>query len=341
MNGQPATVPPGASDDVLFSSVEGTELDCATNGEGTVSVNSITIDSSYTGTLTLNDDLDVGSGGFTMEGGNIDQPMGASSDISVMGFFNWSAGNVNLGNVVSNLLLYRNAVLTGTNLTTGDNVLLFGTSVALANKVLLASTNNAGATLSSGAAFNWDRRGQHRDDRVRVVQQQRRPTGQDRHEQEWQGHLRPAGCQERRRAVLDIQVGTLGIRQGAPASGVLASQLNGTIQLGTDNVSKGILEVDQAGRIKRRLAHHRRGRNVRNHGREHYCLRGRRHAGGSSGIGELDCDGKVVMNGGADRERWTTASQSLSWEADLGFQLGGSSALMSSASTSPPTITGC
>ena len=92
VNGQPATVPPGASDDVLFSSVEGTELDCATNGEGTVSVNSITIDSSYTGTLTLNDDLDVGSGGFTMEGGNIDQPMGASSDISVMGFFNWSGG---------------------------------------------------------------------------------------------------------------------------------------------------------------------------------------------------------------------------------------------------------
>ncbi len=156
VNGQPATVPPGASDDVLFSSVEGTELDCATNGEGTVSVNSITIDSSYTGTLTLNDDLDVGSGGFTMEGGNIDQPMGASSDISVMDFFNWSAGNVNLGNVVSNLLLYRNAVLTGTNLTTGDNVLLFGTSVALANTGNFTFTNNAGVTLSSGAAFNWD-----------------------------------------------------------------------------------------------------------------------------------------------------------------------------------------
>ena len=52
---------------------------------GRASVHSITIDPSYNGSLDLIGGLTVQGGGFDMEGGNIEQPNGSSSDISVIG----------------------------------------------------------------------------------------------------------------------------------------------------------------------------------------------------------------------------------------------------------------
>ncbi len=106
------------------------------------------------------------------------------------------------------------------------------------------------------------------------------------------------------------------------------SQLNGTIQLGTDNVSKGILEVDQGLVISGGSLITAAGETCEITVGNITVSGGVVMPGGSSGIGELDCDGKVVMNGGAYMANVDlTASQSSSWEADLGFQLGGSSAL--------------
>ena len=158
VNDQTATTDPGQNADVIFSGVGETDPNCYTNGA--VTVNSLTLDAPYTGTLSLAGSLNVAAT-FDFEGGNINQPgaAGVSADVTVMGNFNWVAGVLNAGNTLANIYLAGNATLGGTSLNTGDNIELGKapqiSTLKLNTTASLGFVNNAGISLASGAVFDW------------------------------------------------------------------------------------------------------------------------------------------------------------------------------------------
>ena len=142
---------------MIFSGVGENDPNCYT--DGAVIVNSLTLDSAYTGTLSLAGTLNVAAT-FDMEGGNVNQPNGVGvSDITVTGTLNWVGGVLNSGNTLGNLLLKgAGATLGGANLSTGDNIEVGGlvTDLMLSNTGSLTFTNtNGGIGVANGCRFYW------------------------------------------------------------------------------------------------------------------------------------------------------------------------------------------
>ena len=161
VNGAPATSAPTSSSDVLFSGVQGTDTNCSTPDDAAVAVNSLTIDSSYTGTLTANNELDVGSGGFNMAGGNIAQPNGDGSTISVTDADVVLAGGVlNTCSTASTFYVAAPGktefIIGNGDSTTGDNEVVDGgtASFGITNGTY-SFKDGAGITVESGGNSTW------------------------------------------------------------------------------------------------------------------------------------------------------------------------------------------
>ena len=120
---------PGQNDDALFDN-SSSASDCTYTGAMYPSVHSVTLDSHYTGTLHLDNLLSMGT--LELDGGNIDQPNGNYSYLSV-GNFNWSAGTLNVANNIAQFLATGTVNITGTNLATGDNLAFTGRAYARLN----------------------------------------------------------------------------------------------------------------------------------------------------------------------------------------------------------------
>jgi hypothetical protein len=73
----------------------GSNANCKENVTGGAVAGTLDMDSSYSGTLELDQTLDVGDGALIMAGGNISQPNGANSQITVSGLLNWTGGQLN------------------------------------------------------------------------------------------------------------------------------------------------------------------------------------------------------------------------------------------------------
>ena len=209
VNGQTATTDPGDNADVIFSGVGETDPNCYT--DGAVTVNSLTLDAPYTGTLTLPGSLTV-TGGFDMEGGSINQPGGVGvSDINLMGGnFNWSAGVLNAGPTpgMVNTSDVKIEITGANNLTMGDTLSVSNTSVLLNTTGILTFKYNTGISIGNSTTFTWQS-----GNIVTAgtgISPTGRPSSQDGHRQD---HLRLALCQQRNKLSPEHPERHPGVRQ--------------------------------------------------------------------------------------------------------------------------------
>jgi hypothetical protein len=130
------------------------------NGGGPAA-NTGTLDSLFTGTLTVNSVFTVANG-LEVDGGNIAQPGGVGvSDIKVNGLFDWSNGGINTTNVAGILeLLNGTANITGTNLTLGSTYVqdTGTTNLNITGTLTFKNTNplnnmGSGITINGGAFY--------------------------------------------------------------------------------------------------------------------------------------------------------------------------------------------
>ncbi len=154
VNGVQPSVAPGQYDDVLFSGQVGSDIDCETPDGEPVAVQSLTIDSTYTGTLTANDELNVSGGGLSMAGGDLETP---GTTIYVTNGTILLAGGILNAGATPGMLYAANATiqLTGPARNIGTSVVVDDAAAVLNMTGDLTFTNNAGIKMKNAAHFDW------------------------------------------------------------------------------------------------------------------------------------------------------------------------------------------
>jgi hypothetical protein len=323
VNGSPAMTLPGVNDDVLFSGAEGTTADSVANGPA-ISIHSITIDSSYTGTVHLLNNLGVGTGGFTFEGGAIDQP-GTTIQVT-NGFINWTGGVLNTSATLGFLFAASSPMeVAGPAHISGSQVIADRSSIELDLKGPWTFTNNAGILMKNSAVFNWN---------SPTAKLATAGTGKIENDsgtfQVATGGLNVVTSDlpyDNEGGILDIQIGILVFdRVGAQGTSVL--QNSGTIILGQDNLHGAILEVDQLLTMNGGFLYTADDELSKITVGNINITGGVVTPGGNGGIGDLKCDGVVSMTGGtyvADVD--LTTNDYSTWDSNSGFHLGTASIL--------------
>jgi len=330
VDGQTAATDPGQTADVIFSGVGETDPNCYT--DGAVSVNSLTLDAPYTGTLSLAGSLNVAAT-FDFEGGNVNQPGGAGvSDITVTGTFNWAGGVLNVGSTLGNIILNNSATLTGTNLTTGDNLVLDGMTLSLSISGNLTFNNNAGVTMNTGlggetSLFRWDSKtanivttgtGMFVNNGGTLLISTQGMVSKVTSDLPYDGE---GGS-------LRVNLGTIVFDRAGATTGVSVLQNSGNIFLGQDNKNLAILEVDQGLTMNGGGLFTAAGETSQITVGDVKITGGVVNVGDSTGTGELDCAGKVTMTGGtyAAYIDLTAVTWGV-WQSAKGFSLGGTAVL--------------
>ncbi len=165
-------ITPTGTDDVLFDGSVSRDDCILAPSDGSYSVpeplvNSLTLNSSYTGTLHLavTDDVNIGSGGIVLENGDIEQDVG--EPINDYGDFDWTGGNLNPNSPFLadlNLKNGKSANVSGdTDLATGDNinvnkdetviVSLSDPAVKLPKSIFFSK--GAGIDIKANGTLNW------------------------------------------------------------------------------------------------------------------------------------------------------------------------------------------
>ena len=321
MDGVAPQYAPTDASDVIFSGVGETDPNCYT--DGTVSVNSLTMDAPYAGTLTLKGALDV-AGTMDVEGGNISQPGGVGvSDISVMGSFNWVAGAINtVGNTLGNIYLFHTASIGGTSLTIGDTILLDGSRLGLLATLNFNTTGsltfikNAGITLSNGAQFYWKSTGNLVTNGTGVIENdggvfEKIPLAGNVVTSDLP-YIGTSGT-------LNVQNNTLEFDKAGP-SGASVQLISGKIELGVANVSGATLGVLD-GLIMQGGSLGFAGNETSKITQGAVDISGGTVGVSGSSVGKLYCDGLVTMTGGTylAEVNLSTAASCDVWDSATGF----------------------
>jgi hypothetical protein len=319
VNGSPANNPPGASDDVEFDAVAGANADC--NSGPLETVNSVTVSSNYSATITIQGGLEIGAGGFDFEGGTIIQAaQGAAIDVA--GAFNWDntvsgLAVLNAGAALSNVNANGPVTIAGANESTGSN-LNYNGSVAFNSAGSLTFNNGSGINLSRTAYFSWNSTAN-----IVATKTTGLITNSGGTFQKSAGSGATVSSDlpyvnNDKIATLNVDSGVLRFTSAGSTNGVSVLQTAGVIMLEdkvTLQVDKGLTMQDGA----------LFATGVSTIGVGNVIVTGGIvELGGNDATIKLKCDGLVTMNGGTyDTDADLKANTASQWSSKLGFLLGG------------------
>ncbi len=304
--------------------------------------NSITLSSSYNGTLHVLDPMSIGTGGLELDGGNIDQPNGSSSNITDTGGFNWSGGILNSSSTLSTF--YMVGFLADVNIkggakTQGSTLDVTGDVVNLNSTGNWKFNNDAGINLNAGSSFNWNSAD------ANIV-----TTGTGFITNTGGTFTKPELAKDVKcdlpyvnngaDAVLKIAAGgKLTFTRAGATNDVSVFQSQGVIRLasGADlQVDKGLTMSGGELKVEAGGSAWIKGGTVEIHGGVVDLTDVKRLASGGIALARLDIAGAVTMDGGTFKTTVNAANSAAGYITAKSFLIGGTAAIQSRTINIPP-----